>query len=184
MPPITDPVRLAVLEKARAKAKSNRDERNAAKAELEKQKAEKESLVKPEEVPPPPVLKRQDAEIPKEIKQEDPEPQVVIVKQPKKPKKKVIYVDESSSEDEPIVIKRRGRRKQKIVYEDELDTPLHGGEKKFVNPRNVSKPPQNDLTANLAKPSDKQELPPPPPVRPDKPYSFQVSSIMGKYFPN
>lgn len=181
MPPITDPARLAILEKGRQTAKENRERKKKEKEE--KEKAEKESTVKPEEVPAPPVLKRQDAEVPKDVKQEDPEPQVVVVKQSKKSKKKVIYVDESSSEDEPIVIKRRGRKK-KVIYEEELDIPLHGGERKFVNPRNMSKPPQNDLTSNLAKPSDKQQLPPPPPVRPDKPYNFQVSSIMGKYFPN
>jgi len=197
MPPITDPVRLAVLEKARAKARENR--------ELRKKEKEENKLKEKEKVEPPSIKvepKIEEKELVKDTPLHQPEekpksvprpatpppsePQVVVVKQPKKSKQKVVYIESSSEDEAPIVIKRRGRRKQKVVYEDEeeLDNSVRGSERRFVNPRNMSKPPQTDITSSLATPSDKQPLPPPPVLQRDKPYTFQVSSIMNKYFPN
>lgn len=182
---ITDPARLAVLEKARQKAKENRERRKAEK-EAEKQMEKKEisedvSLKIESKNDEKSESKGMDLCKSEEIPKSEPQPQVVVVKQPKKTKKKqVIYVDESSSEDEPIVIRRRGKNKTKtVMYDDDLDQKVHGGERKFVNPKN-----QSNVTANLATPSDKQELPPPPLLQRSEPYSFQVSNIMSKYYPN
>lgn len=183
---ITDPARLAVLEKARAKAKENRERRKKekeAEKQMEKKEISDESSIKIEgKNEEKQESKGMDLCKNEEIPKSEPNPQVVVVKQPKKTKKKqVIYVDESeSSEDEPIVIRRRGRRKTKqVMYDDELDQKVHGGERKFVNPKN-----QTNVTSNLATPSDKQELPPPPLLQRTEPYSFQVSNIMSKYYPN
>lgn len=200
MAPITDPARLAVLEKARAKAKENRELRKKQKEQDEKEAKEKQKVEPPSiKIEPKMEEKQESKDTPLCQPEEKPkstfrpptpppsEPQVVVVKKPKKSKQKVVYIESSSEDEAPIVIKRRGRRKPKVVYEEEedLDTSVRGGQRKFVNPRNMSsKPPQTDITASLATPSDKQPIPPPPVLQRDKPYTFQVSSIMNKYFPN
>ena len=148
---ICDPARLAVLEKARAKAKENRDRRKVEKEQAQKQLKETEKI----EIP---IIKVEDKKEEKEFVKDIPLCEPKAIPRPPTP---------PPNEEQVVVVKKSKKPKQKVI-----------------NPRNMSKPPQTEMIASLAKPSDKQPVPDPPVLQRGTPYTFQVSSIMNKYFPN
>jgi len=112
MAPIKDPEMLAKLAKARETARRNREARKAA---LEKEE-------KPKEVEKPKEEKAVEPQ--KEVEPQKVEPQKeTLVIEPKtkgkKPKKKVVYIDESDSSDsDEIVITRRKR----VIQREDIST--------------------------------------------------------------